>query len=116
MDTRENQQNEDRQFAVFQSGTHQYKASIGDTILIEMLETETDSKEHSFNQVLLTVNGEDIKVGQPLVEGASVTAKILGTEKQKKVIKFQHRKRKNHRKKIGHRQELMKVKIESINF
>lgn len=105
---------ENTKYAIIRSGSDQERVYEGDKIWIEMLKAETGS-EVKFDEVLAVGCGSDIKVGTPTVENASVTGVVLGTAKQKKIIIFKHKRRKNHRNKTGHRQELMQIEIKSIN-
>ena len=105
---------ENTNYAIIKSGSNQQKVSVGDKVKVQLLNAEQGS-EVKFEEILLVANGENVKVGSPVVKGASVTGKVVGTEKQKKTICFTHRKRKNHRNKTGHRQGLMVVEINAIN-
>ncbi len=105
----------DNKFAVIKTGGKQYKVSEGDVFEIEKLEIE-DGKAIDFEEVLLVVDGEKIEVGKPKVEHAKVKASVVSQEKADKVVVFKYKKRKNSRKKTGHRQKLTKVKIEKISL
>lgn len=101
-------------YAVFQSGGKQHRVSEGQTLRLEKLDVETGAKVE-FDKVLLVANGEDIKVGAPLVEGSKVVAEVVqhGRGDKVKVVKF--RRRKHSRKQQGHRQWFTEVKITGIN-
>ncbi|MDP5254403.1 MULTISPECIES: 50S ribosomal protein L21 [unclassified Vibrio] len=101
-------------YAVFQSGGKQHRVSEGQTLRLEKLDVETGSTVE-FDKVLLVANGEDIKVGAPLVEGGKVTAEVVqhGRGDKVKIVKF--RRRKHSRKQQGHRQWFTEVKITGIN-
>lgn len=101
-------------YAVFQSGGKQHRVSEGQTLRLEKLDVETGATVE-FDSVLLVANGEDIKVGAPLVEGGKVTAEVVqhGRGDKVKIVKF--RRRKHSRKQQGHRQWFTEVKITSIN-
>lgn len=101
-------------YAVIETGGKQYKVSEGDVVFIEKLDAEAGS-EIKFEKVLIAGEGEAVKVGTPLVEGASVTAKVLKNGKAKKVLVFKMKRKKNERKKRGHRQPFTKVEITAIN-
>lgn len=90
-------------YAVIKTGGKQYRVEEGDVVRIEKIEVAT-GESVDFDQVLLVANGDDVKVGQPVVDGAKVTAEVLeqGRHKKVKIIKF--RRRKHHRKQQGHRQ------------
>ncbi len=100
-------------YAVIKTGGKQYKVSEGEHLKVESLKAaEGDTVE--FDQVLMVANGDNVKVGAPVVEGSKVTAKVVshGRGKKIKIIKF--RRRKHHRKQMGHRQNYTEVLIEKI--
>ncbi|QIZ77832.1 50S ribosomal protein L21 [Ferrimonas lipolytica] len=101
-------------YAVFQSGGKQHRVAEGQTLRLEKLDVETGSSI-DFDQVLLVANGEEVKVGAPLVEGGKVVAEVIshGRADKVKIVKF--RRRKHSRKQMGHRQWFTEVKITSIN-
>ena len=102
-------------YAVIETGGKQYKVSEGDVIFIEKLDAaEGDSV--TFDKVLVVADGENVNVGVPAVEGASVTAKVEKQGKAKKIYVFKMKRKKNYRRKKGHRQPFTKVTIEKINF
>ncbi|WP_294964576.1 50S ribosomal protein L21 [uncultured Gilliamella sp.] len=100
-------------YAVFQSGGKQHRVSEGQVVRLEKIEVETGS-EIVFDKVLMVANGEDIKVGAPFVEGATIKAEIVehGRGEKVKIVKF--RRRKHYRKQQGHRQWFTDVKITAI--
>lgn len=100
-------------FAIIKTGGKQYKVSEGDVIKVEKIEAEAGDKIE-FDQVLM-VAGDDVKVGSPVVEGAKVSAEVLDQKKDKKIIIFKFKAKKNYRKKKGHRQPYTLVKIEKID-
>lgn len=100
-------------YAVIATGGKQYKVSEGDTIKVEKLGVDAGSK-YTFDQVLL-VNGDDIKVGEPTVAGATVEATVVGDGKAKKVIVYKYKRKTGYHKKNGHRQQFTEVKIDKIN-
>ncbi|ADT88188.1 50S ribosomal protein L21 [Vibrio sp. Vb2880] len=101
-------------YAVFQSGGKQHRVSEGQTLRLEKLDVETGATVE-FDKVLLVANGEEVKVGAPLVEGGKVTAEVVqhGRGDKVKIVKF--RRRKHSRKQQGHRQWFTEVKITGIN-
>lgn len=101
-------------YAIIQTGGKQYKVQEGDTIFVERLDAEVESSVQ-FNEVLVVSADEKVTVGKPLVEGASVNGKVLSHGKEKKVIVFKYKAKKDYRKKQGHRQPYTKVVIEKIN-
>lgn len=100
-------------FAIIKTGGKQYKVSEGDIIKVEKIEAKSGDKIE-FDQVLM-VAGDDVKVGSPVVEGAKVQAEVLDQKKNKKVVIFKFKAKKNYRKKKGHRQPYTLVKIEKID-
>ncbi|BFL75984.1 MULTISPECIES: 50S ribosomal protein L21 [Finegoldia] len=100
-------------FAIIKTGGKQYKVSEGDVIKVEKIEAEAGDKIE-FDQVLM-VAGDDVKVGSPVVEGAKVSAEVLDQKKDKKIVIFKFKAKKNYRKKKGHRQPYTLVKIEKID-
>lgn len=100
-------------YAVIETGGKQYKVAEGDVIFVEKLDAEVDAS-YTFDKVL-AIGGDEIKVGTPVVEGASVTAKVLRQAKAKKVIVFKYKPKKTYRNKKGHRQPYTKLQIEKIN-
>ena len=100
-------------YAVIKTGGKQYKVAEGEFLKVEKLEGEIgDSIE--FAEVLM-VGGENTKVGAPLVAGATVTAKIAAQGKDKKILVFKSKRRKDSRKLRGHRQHRTVLKIEKIS-
>ena len=104
----------ENKYAIFKSGAKQYKASVGDIVLVEHFGTEIGDN-CAFNEVIACGNGADIKIGTPTVEGATVEWTVPRAVKQKKQIIFKHRQRKTYRNKTGLRQEMVEVLINSIN-
>lgn len=100
-------------YAVIKTGGKQVKVEVGQEIYVEKLEVEIDSVV-TFDQVLL-VGGESTIVGNPLINGASVTAKVLKQGRAKKIIVFKYKPKKDYRRKQGHRQSYTKLLVESIN-
>lgn len=101
-------------YAIIATGGKQYKVQEGDVIYIEKLNAEVDSAVE-FNEVCAISNDGKLTVGKPVVEGAVVSGKVLAHGKEKKVIVFKYKAKKDYRKKQGHRQPYTKVLIESIN-
>ncbi|MDD5935116.1 MAG: 50S ribosomal protein L21 [Clostridiales bacterium] len=100
-------------YAIIATGGKQYKVAEGDIIKVEKLGVEAGASV-SFDQVLVVNNGE-VKVGNPTVAGASVTATVVEEGKGKKVIVYRYKRKSGYHKKNGHRQLFTKVKIEKIN-
>lgn len=101
-------------YAIISTGGKQYKVQEGDVIFVEKLNAEADSQV-VFNEVVAVADNGKITVGKPLVDGASVSAKVLSHGKQRKIIVFKYKPKKDYRKKQGHRQPYTKVQIEKIN-
>ena len=99
--------------AVIVTGGKQYTVAEGDVLYIEKLNAEAESVV-KFDEVLAILDGENSKIGAPLVEGASVEAKVVKNGKAKKIIVFKYKAKKNEKKKTGHRQPYTKVQIEKI--
>ncbi len=97
-------------FAIIQTGGKQYKVSAGQKLKIEKLEAEVDGSV-VFNKVLLTADGESVKIGTPYIEGAKVEAKVLKQGKGEKKIVFKYHSKARYRKKKGHRQLFTEVEI-----
>lgn len=99
--------------AIVETGGKQYEVTEGRYIDVELLDANKDDS-FVFDKVVMIVDGDKTKVGQPYVEGASVKAKILNHAKDKKVIVYKQRCKKGYRKKQGHRQNYTRVMIEAI--
>jgi large subunit ribosomal protein L21 len=100
-------------FAVIKTGGKQYKVAANDKITVEKLEAEAGSVV-TFAEVLM-LGGDAPVVGAPTVAGATVTAEVVEQARGPKVIAFKKRRRKNSRRKHGHRQDLTVVRITAIN-
>ncbi|AGI38587.1 50S ribosomal protein L21 [Thermoclostridium stercorarium subsp. thermolacticum DSM 2910] len=101
-------------YAIIETGGKQYKVQEGDVLFVEKLSAE-EGQTVVFDKVLAVSEAGELKVGTPVVEGAAVTAKVLGHGKGKKIIVFKYKPKKNYRRKRGHRQPYTKVQIEKIN-
>ena len=100
--------------AIIVTGGKQYKVSEGDTLFIEKLEAEA-GQAVTFDQVLAILDGDKATFGTPVVEGASVEAKIVKNGKGKKVRIFKYNAKKGYRRRQGHRQPYTKVEIGKIS-
>ena len=100
-------------FAIIQTGGKQYRVSPGDVLRVERLSGER-GEEVVLDQVLLVADGPDLRIGQPLVEGARIQGIILRQGKAKKIIVFKKKRRKNYRRKQGHRQLYTALQIKEI--
>ncbi len=99
--------------AIIVTGGKQYTVAEGDVLFIEKLNAEAEQTV-KFDQVLAVLDGENSKVGTPVVEGAAVEAKVVKNGKGKKITVFKYKSKKNEKKKIGHRQPYTKVEITKI--
>ena len=101
-------------YAIVRTGGKQYQVEAGDTLRVEKLQGEVgDTVELA--DVLLVVDGEAIKIGQTVVDGAKVVAKIVEQGRHKKVLVFKKRRRKGYQVKNGHRQMYTALTIETIS-
>lgn len=100
-------------YAIIETGGKQYRVQTGDVIDVELLPAEDDSKDVVFDRVLM-VGGDEVKIGHPVVEGAQVHAVRLGDIRGPKVTIFKTKRRKGYRRKNGHRQDLLRVRIQDI--
>ncbi len=100
-------------FAVIKTGGKQYKVAKDDVIVIEKLEGEAGAPV-AFTDVLMVGEGAETKAGAPFVEGATVAAEVVEQTRGDKVLIFKKKRRKNHRRLNGHRQDLTVVKITDI--
>ena len=100
-------------FAVIETGGKQYKVNEGDVIFVEKLDV-AEGETVTFDNVKALSVGEDLKIGAPTVEGATVTANVLKNGKGKKIYVLKYKSKKNEKKKIGHRQPYTKVEITKI--
>ena len=102
-------------YAVVKTGGKQYRLAAGDIVEVEKLEGDVgDSVD--LTEVLLVADGESVQIGQPTVDGASVTAKITGQHKGNKVYILRYRPKKRIRVRQGHRQLLTRLEIQSVNL
>ncbi|MCT8978255.1 50S ribosomal protein L21 [Clostridium sp. CX1] len=102
-------------YAVVVTGGKQYRVTEGDVVYVEKLNAEVDSTVELDNVLVVSKDNGEVVVGKPVVEGAKVTAKVLSQGKNKKVIVFKYKRKKDYRRKQGHRQPYTKLQIETIN-
>lgn len=100
-------------YAIIRTGGKQYQVAAGDRLKVEKLEGEVGSTVE-LQDVLLVVNGDNVSVGRPLVEGAKVSATIVEQGRQKKIIVFKKKRRKGYQVKRGHRQLYTALNIDTI--
>ncbi len=99
-------------YAIIKTGGKQYKAEPGKFIDVEKIDAEIGA-EVSFD-ALMVAEGENVQIGAPVVEGVKVIGKVLKQDKEKKVVVFKYKSKKDFRKKQGHRQPYTRVEIVSI--
>ena len=101
-------------YAVFSTGGKQYRATTGDVIKVEKIEAEKGASVE-LDKVLMIGEGEDVTIGAPYIEGGKVTATVLdqGRREKIKIVKF--KRRKHHRKQMGHRQYFTQLEITGID-
>ncbi len=99
--------------AIVETGGKQYKVAEGKYVDIELLDAnEGDSVE--IDKILMIIDGENSKVGQPYIEGAKITGKILKNDRAKKVIVYKMKRKKGYHRKNGHRQPFSRLMVENI--
>lgn len=101
-------------FAIIESGGKQYRVMEGLQLRVEKLPQEAGSVI-DISQVLMVGEGDKVKVGAPYVDSASVQCEVVGHGRGKKVMVFKHKKRKDYRKKQGHRQDFTTIKVTAIS-
>jgi len=106
-------------YAVIEQGSKQYKVAEGDSLNIDLTDVASDAKTIELDRVLLVSDDDGVKIGTPYIEGAKVVASFKGTAedavvKDKKLYPTHLRRRKNSRRRIGHRQKYLQVTIEKI--
>jgi large subunit ribosomal protein L21 len=101
-------------YAIIEDGGRQYKVSSGDKLYVDLRAIPEGQDTIEFTQVLAVGEGAKAKIGQPLVEGAKVLAKVVGEVKGDKLRTYKFRRRKNYRRKLGHRQQYLQVTVSDI--
>ncbi len=101
-------------YAVIMTGGKQHRVVEGETLKVELLDAVTGDKI-DFNEVLMIGEGADVKVGAPYVAGGKVSAEIVGHGRADKIHIIKFRRRKHHRKQMGHRQWFTEIKITAIS-
>jgi large subunit ribosomal protein L21 len=102
-------------YAVIETGGKQYRVELGTELEVELLDAEP-GQEVNLDRVLLVVDGDKSAVGQPIVEDAAVSAKVLRQDRGEKTISFKYRPKARRRVKKGHRQELTVLKITDVRL
>ena len=101
-------------YAVIKTGGKQYRVNAGDEIKVEKLAAQSGT-EVVLDEVLLIADGDQVTIGKPLIDGASVRATVLDQGKGEKIRIFKMRRRKHYRKTQGHRQSFTSLRIDSIS-
>lgn len=101
-------------YAVVRTGGKQYRLGVGDSVKVEKLPDEVGNIVE-LSQILMVSDGSEVKVGTPLVTGASVKAEIVGHGRDKKIRVFKMKRRKKYRRTQGHRQAFTQLKVTEIN-
>ena len=102
-------------YAIFRALGKQFRAEKGKTIRLPLMDAEAGTKV-TFDEVLLSSDGETIRAGSPLVAGARVEAEVVGMGKEPKIYVFKFKRRKNYRRKTGHRQKYTEVRITDVTL
>ena len=102
-------------YAVLATGGKQYKARVGQVLTIEKLEVET-GQQVEFDQVLMITDDSVVTVGNPVIAGATVTAKVVRHDRGPKIIVFKYKPKVRYRRKTGHRQSQTHVLVQAINI
>ncbi|CAN5844893.1 50S ribosomal protein L21 [soil metagenome] len=102
-------------YAIIRAGGKQFRAEPGKSIRIPSIDIEA-GENITFDEVLLGATDGEVKVGLPLVEGARVTAEVVRHGKGEKIVIFKHKRRKNYRRKQGHRQKFTEVRINEVQL
>ncbi len=100
-------------YAVIETGGKQYRVQQGDVLDVELLKVEAGSSVEF--DVLAVSNGSELSIGTPVVSGAKVKVSVVEDLRGKKIYSFKKKRRKGYRRKIGHRQDLTKIKVEEIS-
>ena len=102
-------------YAIIQTGGKQYRVSQGDKINVEKLDAEVDSSI-KIDSVLFYGDGSDLRIGDPVLAGASVSARVVEQFRADKVINFKYKRRKGYHRTKGHRRMMTRIEISSINL
>lgn len=102
-------------YAIIKTGGKQYKVEEGTNLVVEKIDEAEAGQEVVLNEVLLLVDGEKVTIGKPVVEGASVVAKVIAQKRAPKVLVFKRKPKKGYKKMRGHRQYVTELGITKIN-
>lgn len=100
-------------YAIIQTGGKQYKVTEGSVLKVEKLDVQPGDRL-TLDQVLMISDDNAVRIGNPLVPNAQVTAVVIEQGREKKVVVYKYKRRKNYRRKQGHRQPYTKIKVEKI--
>jgi large subunit ribosomal protein L21 len=101
-------------YAIFRTGGQQFMAEPGRTLRIPLVMEAEPGAKLTFDEVLLSSDGKKVNAGQPTVKGAKVTAEVVGHGQDKKIYVFRFKRRKNYRRKTGHRQKFTEIMITDL--
>lgn len=101
-------------YAVVKIKGHQYRVQPDGLIQVQLIDSEVGQKV-TFDEVMMIADGDDVKVGSPNIEGATIDAEIIEHGRSRKIVVFKKKRRKNYRRKNGHRQGYTQIKITGIN-
>jgi large subunit ribosomal protein L21 len=101
-------------YAVFRTGGKQFRAEPGKKIRVPSLKKIEPGESITFDDVLLASDGTDVQVGSPVLDGATVRAEVLRHGRDRKIIVFKRKRRKNYRRKQGHRQGFTEIRVDEI--
>ncbi|MEG2348310.1 MAG: 50S ribosomal protein L21 [Clostridia bacterium] len=102
-------------YAIVEISGKQYKVQEGDIVFVDRIEEAQEGKTITFDQVLFISDGKKVTIGEDTIKGAKISATIIGHGKEKKVIVYKYKAKKNERKTRGHRQPYTKIQIEKIS-
>lgn len=100
-------------YAYFRTGGKQFRAEPGSRVRIPSLDAE-EGETVTFDEVLLASDGDEVSIGEPLVDGAQVEAEVVRHGKDDKIVVFKRKRRKKYRRKQGHRQKFTEIRIDEI--
>lgn len=100
-------------YAIFKSGGKQYEATTGAVVKLEKLPGEV-GQSVTLNEVLLVTEGDQVRVGQPLLDDVAIQGRIVKQGRGRKIVIYKYKRRKDYSRKMGHRQDFTAVRIESI--
>lgn len=102
-------------YAIIEDGPHQYRVEEGARLDVQLHDLDEAQASIEFDKVLLVCDGDNTRIGQPYLTGAKVSATIEGEVKGDKITTYKFRRRKNYRRKLGHRQHYLRVRIDKIS-